>query len=345
MSLDSKKLALAGCGFCLLSQIGASAAIADQNTPPPFHIGSKFSRTVQKYTGLTTLGNFVADQAADRVLSKKMGGKVKVHVKSYSLTDLVAGKVKSVKIKTAGGVYKDVPIGDLEVASSTPIWYQYHSRKGEKAGLKTPVMLAVKGQLDNKAAVRALESEKIVQSLHGLKIDLPGLGEQQLQVVRPKVDIADNAIKIDAFLVTQGASEDTGVPIVITGTPELKGDKVFISQMKVESPVITEPEKFAPFLQDLFNPIFDFAKMDRKDHAFRLKQLAIKGDTVEGDGQLLLVPRNQPQPAPAHAQPPQPQAQPAATQPAATQPAAAQAPPAHPSSEQPTANKAPVQRL
>jgi hypothetical protein len=193
-------------------------------------------------------------------------------------------------------------------------------------------MLDVKAQLDNKTVVTALESQKIAQSLRGLKIDLPGLGEQQLQVVRPKVDIGENAIKIDALLITQGASEDTGVPLVISGTPVLKGDKVFISEMKVESPCITEPAQFATFFQDLFNPIFDFSRLDRKDHAFRLKQLAIKGDTIEGGGQLLLVPRNLAQAQPAQAPTVQPH-------PIEVQPAQA-----IPVQEQPVADKAPVKQ-
>ena len=279
--------------------ISAAAAAPEkkhnQSVPPPFHISSRFSRAVQKYTGLTMVSDFVASQAADHVLSKKLHGKVKVKVKSYSLTDLIAGKVKSVRIKTAGGAYKDVPVGALELASETPIWYQYHSKNGEKAGLKTPIMLDVKAQLDNKTVVQALESQKIAQSLHGLKLDLPGLGEQQLQVVHPKVDFKENAIRIDATLITVGGAEDTGVPIVISGTPELKGDKIFITGMKVESPYIMEPDKFAAFASELLNPIFDFSRLDRKDHAFRLKELAVKGDSVQGDGQLLIAPRVQSQ--------------------------------------------------
>jgi hypothetical protein len=63
--------------------------------------------------------------------------------------------------------------------------------------------------------------------------------------------------------------------------------------MKVDSPDIVEPEKFADFTAKLLNPVVDFARMDRRDHAFRLDSLRVSGKAgdVEGDGRLLLVPR------------------------------------------------------
>ncbi len=260
--------------------------------PPPFPIGSKFSRTVQKVTGITFLSDVIAGQAAKKVLRKKLGGKVKVKVKTFGLTDLVAGKIKSVSVSSDGGAYKNVPLGEVKMDSATPIWYQYKRKDGQKPGLKTAILLNVKGDLSTNDIITALGSERIAKSMRGLKLDLPGLGEQQLQVVRPKVEIGDNTLKIDALLVTQGAAENTGVPIVISGRPVLEGDKIFLRKMKVNSPDIAEPEKFAAFAEELLNPIVDFSRMDRKDHAFRLKELAIKKDVVQGGGQLLIAPRS-----------------------------------------------------
>ena len=259
--------------------------------PPSFPIGSKFSRTVQKVTGITFLSDMIAGQAAKQVLKKKLGGKVKVKVKTFGLTDLVAGKIKSVSVSSDGGSYKNVPLGEVEMASATPIWYQYRHKEGQKPGLKSAILLNVNGNLSTQDIVVALGSDRIARSMRGLKLDLPGLGDQQLQVVRPKVEIGDNLLKVDALLVTLGGAEDTGVPIVISGRPVLEGDKIFLREMKVESQDIVEPEKFSAFAEELLNPIVDFSRMDRKDHAFRLKELAVKKDIVQGGGQLLIAPR------------------------------------------------------
>ncbi len=269
----------------------SSTNTAAAAVPPPFPIGSKFSRTVQKVTGITFLSDVIAGQAAKKVLTKKLGGKVKVKVKTFGLTDLVAGKIKSVSVSSDGGAYKNVPLGEVEMASATPIWYQYKHKDGQRPGLKTPILLNVKGNLSTQDIVLALGSERIAKSMRGLKLDLPGLGDQQLQVVRPKVEIGDNELKVDALLVTLGGAEETGVPLKISGRPVLDGDKIFLREMKVESPDIIEPEKFSAFAEELLNPIVDFSRMDRKDHAFRLKELAIKKDIVQGGGQLLIAPR------------------------------------------------------
>ncbi len=261
------------------------------DTVPSFPIGSKFSRTVQKVTGVTFLSDVIAGQAAKHVLRKQLGGKVKVKVKTFGLTDLLAGKVKSVSVASDGGSYKNIPLGEVEMASATPIWYQYKRKEGQTRGLQTPILLNVKGNLSSQDVVVALGSERIAKSMRGLKLDLPGLGDQQLQVVRPKVDIGDNVLTVDALLVTVGGAEETGVPIKIAGRPVLEGDKIFLRGMKVDSPDIVEPEKFSAFAEELLNPIVDFSRLDRKDHAFRLKELAVKKDTVQGGGQLLIAPK------------------------------------------------------
>jgi hypothetical protein len=77
----------------------ASDSKAKQTEPPaPYPIGSKFSRTVQKVTGINIITQYVASKAAEAAIKKKVGGKVKVKVKTYSLTSLISGKVKSVDV-------------------------------------------------------------------------------------------------------------------------------------------------------------------------------------------------------------------------------------------------------
>ena len=255
-----------------------------------FPIGSKFSRAVQKVTGITFLSDVIAGQAAKKVLRKKLGGDVKVKVKTFGLTDLMAGKVKSVSVTSGGGAYRNIPIGDVKIATVNPVWYQYKRKDGEKPGLKSPLLLNVKGELRMQDIIVALGSDRIAQHMRGLKLDLPGLGEQQLQVMRPKVEIGENQLRVDAVLVTLGGAVETGVPITISGTPVLEGDKIYLRHMQIASPDIVEPEKFAAFAEELLNPIVDFSRLDKSDHAFRLKELAIKKDIVEGGGQLLIAP-------------------------------------------------------
>jgi|GEM_PF-1782532 len=263
----------------------------------PFPLSSKFSRRLQKYTGVNWLGSAVASQAASFVVHRKLGGKVKVKIKTYSLTDLIAGKMKSVSLEVRDPKLSGIGLGEVTVKSANPIWYAYRKPKlGESRGLKSPVMLCVKASLSQKQIARALENPSVASKLHGLKLDLPGLGEQQLEVVHPKVEILDDLLKLEGTLVTRGGTLESGVPVTISARPKLIGDsQIVLEQMKVDSPDIVEPEKFADFTSKLLNPVVDFARMDRRDHAFRLDTLRVSGKNgdVEGDGRLLLVPKPQ----------------------------------------------------
>ncbi len=263
-----------------------------QKVQIPFPIGSKVSRTLQQVTGINLLTGFVVSHIGQSVLHHKLGGKVKVKIQTYSLTDLLAGKVKSVQVSLKDAKLKGVSLGRILISSSNPLWIALPG-KGRKAGVKSPVFVAVKAQLSQKDVTQALKSEEVTNQLRGLKLDLPGLGDQQLQVIKPKVEIIDDAVRIEALLITKGGKEETAVPIIISAKPKLLDDaRIVLEDMKVTSPDIENPEEFAMFMQDLFNPLVNFARMDTYEHAFRLASFGVGGKEVNGEGKLLLVPRD-----------------------------------------------------
>lgn len=262
-----------------------------KETPPPFKVAGKVSRTLQTVTGLNLLGSVVAGQTAKLVLKRKLGGDVKVKVKLYSFTDLLSGKVKGVDCSLKNSSVKGVNIGQVTASTNQPVWIDLHDKRHIQ--LKTPVLVNVKAALTKEQITDALKSEKVAKSLRGLNLDLPGLGAQQLQVVNPKVDIVEDNVCIEALLKAEGADDSTGVPLKITGKLRLKGDdRVEIADMKVESSDIIEPEKFANFAEELLNPLIDLKRMDRRDHAFRLSSLDINQNGLSSEGRLILAPKN-----------------------------------------------------
>lgn len=299
----------ATCFASLMSPLSAYCAeVSDaaktegaKESPPPFKVAGKVSRTLQTVTGLNLLGSVVAGQTAKLVLKKKLGGDVKVKVKLYSFTDLLAGKVKGVDCSLKNSSVKGVNIGQVTASTNQPVWIDLHDKRHIQ--LKTPVLVNVKAALTKEQITDALKSERVAKSLRGLNLDMPGLGAQQLQVVNPKVDIVEDNVCIEALLKAEGADDSTGVPLKITGKLKLKGDdRVEIADMKVESSDIIEPEKFANFAEELLNPLIDLKRMDRRDHAFRLSSLDINQSGLSSEGRLILAPKNPPAvlvPAPA----------------------------------------------
>ena len=128
--------------------------------------------------------------------------------------------------------------------------------------------------------------------MRGLKLDLPGLDDQQLSVLQPRVSIVDGKILLKAVLNVEGADPADGIPITIIAKPVLEGDsRIVMSELDVQGEGITDPEKFSEFAKQLLNPLVDLARLDRRDHAFRLTNITIDESGVAGDGKLLLAPR------------------------------------------------------
>ncbi|MBX9691473.1 MAG: DUF2993 domain-containing protein, partial [Cyanobacteria bacterium] len=188
---------------------------------PSFPIGHKISRKVQTYTGVNWLAQAISSKLAARAIKRKVGGSVNVSVKTYSLTDLMAGKVKSVTVKLKGAKFFDVGLGTIEANTCQPVWVSPFKKKNRSRGVQSPVLISVKATLTQKDVTDALQSPQVVSTLRGLNLDLPGLGEQQLQIIKPSVDIKDDLIFIKAVLVTKGGSEDTGVPVSMSAKPIL----------------------------------------------------------------------------------------------------------------------------
>jgi len=258
----------------------------------PFQIAGKASRTVQSLTGITWLSEVIAGRLAGLAIHRKVGGKVKVKVKTWSLTDCLAGKIKSVDVRTKGSAVKGVPVGNLHLYSTTPIWLRYRRQDNEKAGLRRPIVLSLEGQISAKNLEVLLESDKLNSQLRALKLDLPGLGEQRLQILSPSLTMTQDLLKISGVLVTAGASADTGVPMTVTGNLRLQGnDRIVLENMKVEAAELFEPERFAAFLEQLLNPLVNLGRFDRSDLALRLNTLRVLNGSVLAEGTVLLAPR------------------------------------------------------
>lgn len=242
-------------------------------------------RAVQTATGLNFVASFVAGKVAGAVLSKKTGGKVKARVSTYSLTDLAAGKVKSLKLVFTHPKLNGVELGEFQIKTQKPIWFG-------KRSLKRANELLVHFKFTQEQLQKVLGDPRATAMLKGLKIDLPGLGAQEIEVIDPSVVINQDSVDIKVFLLTKGASRDTGVQLAILGQPKLIEErKIVIDSLKIESPTIDEPAIFADFVAKLVNPVIDFARFDRTDHAFRLSVLTVNPGKIEGLGRLLLVPR------------------------------------------------------
>jgi len=84
-----------------------------------------------------------------------------------------------------------------------------------------------------------------------LSLELPGLGQQQLEVLSPRVNLDNDLVTVNGVLVTKGASADTGVPLTISGNLKLKGDEsIVLENSTIDCKTLVDPGHFASFLED-----------------------------------------------------------------------------------------------
>lgn len=289
--MGNKQLAITALVAAQICCIGAPAWAADAELPPPYKTAGKVSHAIQKYSGLNFLTNAIASGVATTALSVYLRGRTSVKIRSYNFTDLLQGEIRDIDVRIGSGKIHGVPIGALRAHTTTPFKFNH------KARLVTPVMVAVDGKISEQLVSKALRSKTVTENLRFLKLDLPGLGEQHLQVLDPKVDVIGDQVKVNAHLITAGADKSTGIDLVVTAHPVVEKERfIILKDIKVASDDIENPEEFAAFAEELLNPLIDFGRMDRHTHAFRLKDLQVKDERVQFTGNLLLAPKPKPQP-------------------------------------------------
>ncbi len=265
---------------------------AASSPSPPFPVAAGISRVIQNYTGLTKLSEFLVSTLAAYFVHKQVGGKIRARISAYSATDLLCGKVRNLRIKLSDSSYRGVPLGKLTLVSDRPFCYRVF-KSSHRKGLQNALLVHVRGQLTEEALSKALRDNR-ASCFKSLKIDLPGLGPQMLSFVEPTVEFEKDRVCLKSTVVTPGGDPSTGIQIAISGTPYLDGSKIMLRNLDASSPDIVDQKQFSTFTQNLLNPLFDLARLDRKDHAFRLDAFEVLENEVSFSGNLLLAPKPRP---------------------------------------------------
>lgn len=270
----------------LLSGLTVAAQASEPVEGANFRVAGKASRAIQKFTGVTWITERLLGLSGVGAIRVALGGKAKIKVRSYSFTDALSGKFRQVEVRLKDSHYKDIPLPELKLSTTTPV----HMRM--KSGVVIPVMVSVSGEATEEQISNALKSPKVSSQLNFLRLDLPGLGDQHLQILNPRIQIIDGKVVIDARLITAGAAPETGIEVHIAARPVLKDERfIMLEETRVDSPDIVDPEKFSVFLEDLLNPLVDFGRLDRTTRAFRLTELVTDEHKVRFAGKLLLAPK------------------------------------------------------
>jgi hypothetical protein len=276
------------CSPVTAAEIGTVVETAQAPAPSPHPL----ARKVQRCTGVTWLTNQTASVLATAYLSAKTRGWVNTRVRTYSINDLIEGRFRSLQINAKRGTYKGVPFGRWAITTQMPFQLKAKKSAESPSGLQAPLMVSIEGNVAQNDLSGALASRLVTDNLRFLKFDLPGLGQQHLQVIDPHVKVDGEKVIVDSRLITVGGAPDTGIELKVIARPVLEKERyIKLYDMEVESPQIRDCAHFGPFAEELFNPLIDFGRYDRFTRAFRLSKLDIKDGRVWYQGRLLLAPK------------------------------------------------------
>ena len=248
------------------------------------------------YIRQTLLINWLGNQALSAVLSvalsAKLHGWTVARVKTADITDAFKGDFQSLDVSCRGGTYKGMSLGVVHVHGG-PLALNYRTRANQRRGLRAPLLVSIDGLIRQGDLSRDLESKDVAANLRFLKFEMPGLGEQHLQVLKPHVEIDNDKVLVSCRMVTAGADPSTGISLRVNAVPELDRQRyVRLRNLEILSNDVNDPVHFGPFLETLFNPLVDFARLDRYTHSLRLNNLEVKDGNVRYSARLWLAPKH-----------------------------------------------------
>ena len=134
---------------------------------PPYNIASDGKRSFQSKTGLNALAARVAEHEIKKEIKKNAKGKIKVRVKSYSLTDAKQGKFKSFEVTGKNIVASDVYVSQINVKTTCD--FLHLDLDKSPVGLVEPVAMDFDVQIKEEDINKTLQTPAYQNYAIGIK--------------------------------------------------------------------------------------------------------------------------------------------------------------------------------
>ncbi|MFH0702959.1 MAG: LmeA family phospholipid-binding protein [bacterium] len=274
--------------FCLISGLLVYSAPKQQvNTCPckPYPLGNILSRGFQKVFGLNLLASKVVESQAKKQLQKMIDkGEIELNLQSYSVTDLIAGKIKNIELKAKNVSLDDVFISYIEAKSLCD--FIYINYKKDPVEPLAPIYVAFKGTITENDINKSLLSSKYQDQLKGIKVKIYGRDLQFVDFFNPKVDINNNRVYFSADV------HIAGVPVRI---PMKVGSGIRIVNKQIrlaDIQIVTKSFELKPIadLIEMQKPVvFDLNKLEKDDTKINIKKISINNDKIDIEGTVWLA--------------------------------------------------------
>ncbi len=243
----------------------------DEEKYPPVEIGHPVSRVLQKYTGVTLLSGWISSRVIERAVSEKLEGNLKVSLTPFSLTDLLAGKARKLRVRGKNLLYDGfLPIHriQLETDEQHPIYL----RKGQKPALIRPIGVQMELQVTESDMNRFFRSERGKGYLTRIKVPLPPFQTPQyLDCLEPEVRLFGDRLHVKSNVNVHGAPLENAIPVEVSARILPDGSVLRLSDVSVNIVGISKTGPIETFLEEYFDVLFeDLVKIKIDRHKLKL---------------------------------------------------------------------------
>lgn len=261
------------------------------NANTTFSTAEKFSYTVQKYSGLNYVVDFLAEAIIKFIIKLKTKAKdISVDLKIYSAWDLFRKKAKSLEIETDKLFVEGIPIEHFKLVTSVPIYFK-------KKQVVFPLDLYIDINVNLEQVTEVLNNlPKWEKVLKELELPIPPFGVTEVAINDLKIIVSETGfVEAGAVVTSLINPESEPLELMFTGNLVLVDKKIVIYNLQAEIvDIFTKDSEmgvsFSKFLEDLINPVLDFHKYERNGLTIDSVNLSFGADNLSLNMKCRLLP-------------------------------------------------------
>lgn len=278
--------------LCLLvfgtTQAFAICDYSAKCAPKAYDLSSRGAQITSKITGMTFLFEKVAQFIIRKELKKATKEKFKVEMKSYSPSDLLNGRFKSLKISGKNLDIDGVYLTSLEAKTLCDFNYLELNKKTKSIKFKENMIMDFVMEISDKDLRKTVQSAGYLDMLN--KTNLSCFGITFFKLSGADVQIKNNKLYFTIKVTTPISANP--IPVVVRSDLKVEDGNIVLTKIDfVNAFTVIDLSKIT-YLMNALNPLtFSTEILNNKDSKMSIKTVDIIGDKITVKGNIF-IPKN-----------------------------------------------------
>lgn len=253
----------------------------------PYDLSSKFGQALSKGTGATFFAEKIAQMVIKKELKKATKEKFKVSVKSYSMMDLVHGRIKLIKISGKNLDINGVYLTSLDLVTLCDFNYIEYNSKPMK--FKENMVMGFSVVISDSDLMKTMSSSGYLDKLNCVNVS--GCGITFFKLGGAGVKIKNNKLYF-TIKVTSQLLLDKPLDIVIATDLKAENGRIVLTKVDFGNmPATLDLSKVVSRISAMNPLIFSLNVLENENTKMCIKNVKISGDKIIVSGNIF-IPKN-----------------------------------------------------